>query len=1027
MIQDHLSSERSFVSVRMAVATALALAASLVSVGVQAQTPAGEGGTQTLDEVTVTGSRIRRTTDFDTANPTTVVDDSYLKNLGLVNVGDAIAQLPANISNNTPNTTGNANFFAGSTIANLRGLNPFFGSRTLNLVNSRRFVPTNQGDGVDLNFIPSILIDRIDVVTGGASAAYGSGAISGVNNIFLNRKLEGGKADIDFGETSQSDGKDRHVGLAFGMGLLDDRAHFVLGYEYQKSDAIGCFDARDWCTKGNGFYQNIQGTAGTPGSIAAGGPSLILGGNLHQNQISQTGVFFNFNPTATTTVQANGAGTGTIPFNLGQQPYASVLPFNVVPGGDGPSIYQFTNLRAPVKRNVATGTFTFEVTDSVNMSVDLSYGDVETVNVNQGLTANFDAISPQNAFIQGNAALTAAQAAFTAGPPGAPALFDKDWTSQIDAHSEFTTKVKRAAVGFDGKFGSSSWSWDGYYQYGLTNREQLVVDNRHLNAYNYAIDSLLVNGVATCRVSTPGGTAGLTPEQVIIAQGCVPLNPFGNQPISAAAKAYAFGNLDEQLRYEQQLVALNATGDLFAGFGAGAIQGAVGVEYRKEKGENIGAAPPGTPDAVRTDYLIQYGESFSGNVDVTEGYVEMNVPLLKDVTAAKRLEFDVSARESRYKNQGLAGTTGEEHTHNLTTWKLSAIWDPVDWLRFRGSRSRDARAANFRELYYGQKIGAGGLFGFCDVGNPPTGGPNNSPRDPCNWSLEGNSDLNPEKADTTTIGLVFTPKDALPGFQFAADYFRIDITEAIEQAQIQAVMAGCRSGAIPADCNLIQFGPPLLDSNNQSIGPLSNIVNIRALAFNGAGYVFKGVDFTSSYLWRISDANSVDLRLLATRMLDQRFQPTPGAPTINVVGQTGSGNSFLSDNQPTSKWRANLSATFSHGPISVTGQGTYISSGVMDYLGAVPPDVPPAGGRTVSANSVPSYAMFSLSGSYMFSDWGPLKSFQVFGVVNNLFDKTPPTASGGGAFGPSNGNGGTNPVFFDTQGRTYRLGIRTTF
>src|SRR5207244_4650083 len=110
---------------------------------------------------------------------------------------------------------GNPNFLAEAMLANLRGLNPFFGSATLNLVNSRRFVPTNQGDGVDLNFIPSILIDRIDVVTGGASAAYGSGAISGVNNIFLNRKLEGGKADVDFGETSQSDGRDRHVGLAY--------------------------------------------------------------------------------------------------------------------------------------------------------------------------------------------------------------------------------------------------------------------------------------------------------------------------------------------------------------------------------------------------------------------------------------------------------------------------------------------------------------------------------------------------------------------------------------------------------------------------------------------------------------------------------------------------------------------------------------------------------------------------------------------------------------------------------------------
>ncbi len=203
-----------------------------------------DGGTPTLDEVTVTGSRIRRTSDFDTANPTTVVDETYIKNLGLVNVGDVVAQLPANLSNNTPNTTGNANFFAGSTIANLRGLNPFFGSRTLTLVNSRRFVPTNQGDGVDLNFIPSVLIDRVDIVTGGASAAYGSGAIAGVQNIFLNRKLEGGKVEIDYGLTEAGDGDDRHIGAAYGMRLFD-RANLVVGVEVQNTDPVGCYDARE--------------------------------------------------------------------------------------------------------------------------------------------------------------------------------------------------------------------------------------------------------------------------------------------------------------------------------------------------------------------------------------------------------------------------------------------------------------------------------------------------------------------------------------------------------------------------------------------------------------------------------------------------------------------------------------------------------------------------------------------------------------------------------------------------------------
>src|SRR5689334_9816615 len=132
--------------------TGVALRALAVTIGLSSAAYAQQAdqqtqpaaGPQTLDEITVTGSRIRRTTDFDTANPTTVIDDSYIKNLGLVNVGDAVTRIPANISTNTPQTTGNANFFSGSTIANLRGLNPFFGSRTLNLVNSRRFVPTNQ-------------------------------------------------------------------------------------------------------------------------------------------------------------------------------------------------------------------------------------------------------------------------------------------------------------------------------------------------------------------------------------------------------------------------------------------------------------------------------------------------------------------------------------------------------------------------------------------------------------------------------------------------------------------------------------------------------------------------------------------------------------------------------------------------------------------------------------------------------------------------------------------------------------------
>jgi iron complex outermembrane recepter protein len=1011
---------------------ALAVAAAIAGTAVaqdQEQDSTGQGAREaTLEEITVTGSRIRRTTDFDTANPTTVVDAAFLQNLGMVNVGDAIQQLPTNLSVNTPNTTGNANFFTGSTIANLRGLNPFFGSRTLNLVNSRRFVPTNQGDGVDLNFIPSILIERVDVVTGGASAAYGSGAISGVNNIFLNRKLEGGKFEFDFAQTDESDGDEKHVAAAYGAALFEGRGHFTVGYEYEDSEHIDCYEVRDWCREGNGFHQNVPGMH----------PQNILGTNIRSNQMSTTGTFYLNNArlaalgNPTTTFQADAAGTGVIPFNLGAAPFAGASATAVVPGGDGKSIYQYTNLRAPVERNVATATFTYALTDAINMNVDLSYGKVETTNINGALDATNTVISPDNAFL--TPALLAAQTAARGTRIGFPndALLNKDWTSQVFAHTVFTTDVKRAVVSFDGKFGESSWGWDAYYQFGDTDRRQLVADNRHNVAYTLAIDSIMTAGGPRCRVANAAEAIAMQASDPmypkydpILANGCVPLNPFGNQPLTDAQKAYVFGNLDENLAYRQQVLAMTASGDLFAGFGAGAIQGAIGAEYRIEEGDNIAEVPPGTPDAVRTDFLIQYGETFAGDVDVTEGFLELNVPFLRDKPFANLLELNVALRESRYENQGRQGTTGEQRTHDMTTWKASALWDPFDWLRFRSTLSRDSRAANFRELYYRQIIGAGGTFGFCE----PAG---TQPRDPCTFDLRGNVDLEPEKSDTVTFGVVFTPEEFLPGFSFAADYFRINIEDAILQANSAAVLNGCRGPMDPGFCSQLVLGTP-----TDPLNPLSNIEVLNAFATNGSAYTFKGVDFTGSYS-RQFDNSSLYIRLLATKMIDQLFQNTPGGAFINVVGQTGTGNNFLADNQPAAEWLANLSATWTRGPLSVTGQVRYVADGIMDFNGITPNDprfaaiaagtaTVPLGQRTISDNFVESYEVFALSGSYRWEGFGPLESVQIFGLVDNLFDKEPPIAPGGGAFGPANANGGTNPIFFDTQGRTFRLGVRTTF
>jgi outer membrane receptor protein involved in Fe transport len=1004
-------------SIRKSATCAIALSFFGLGQAAQAQESGADtgpvaDGNRSVEEVTVTGSRIRRTTDFNTPNPTTVVDDQYLRNLGIVNVGDAIKQLPSNLSTFSPTTTGNSSFFAGSTIANLRGLNPFFGSRTLTLLNNRRHVPTNQGDGVDLNFIPTLLIDRIDIVTGGASAAYGSGAISGVNNVFLNRKLEGGKIELDYGKTSEGDGDDVHAGLAWGSSLFDGRGHFVFGAEHQKSNRVNCFDARDWCREGVGFVTNGAPAAPPPdvngvpqfAPIVPGMPEYFLASDLRANQSSTTGVFWN------TGLQSDAAGTGTRPFNISSSPIATASFFSNggVPGGDGESIYAFTSLRAPVNRDVAVATFDFEVNDNVTMTLDMSYGKVTTKTITppNGTDAN-DTIAADNAFL--TPALQSARDA-------AGGLFKKDWSSQIDGHTNFTTDVMRVAVGFDGRLGDTSWTWDTYYQYGESDREQFVNDNMHNVAYDFAIDAVRLNPAdpnsqIVCRVTRDGVTNPLIDPR--IADGCVPLNPFGTGSISQEAYQYAFGYLRENLNYKQQVLAANMSGDLFEGFGAGVVQGAVGLEYRIEQGRNISAEE--LPDYIRTDFSTQYGASFSGDVDVIEGFVETNVPVLKDKPGARLVELNLAARHSQYRNEGLEGTTGEKRTHDITTWKVSGIWDPADWLRFRASQSRDIRAANFRELYYGQRIPAGGLFGYSDF-------PINS--DPAVWSLEGNVNLDPEKADTTTIGFVFTPQEGFAqGFQFAADWYSITIDNAITPADAFRVVEGCREDNIQEFCDLLVFGDP---AEENPADPKSNIELLRAIAFNFREYKVKGVDITASHLHEFSNS-TLNVRLIGTKMLEQIVQATATEPPGDIAGMTGTNNGFLADFQSSADFVANLSATWTRGPLSITGQVRYVSDGTMDYNGVGPDDPRFSVGNpdeSYSDNTVPSYQVFNGSAAYTFEDLMGARSVQLFGVVDNIFDKTPPIATGP-AFGA--GNGGTNPIFFDTLGRSFRLGVRAEF
>ena len=243
---------------------------------------------QPTEEVIVTGSRVSRS-GFDSPQPITAINSEQIENLGLTNVGDVARTLPQNTPFFSETNVGVGNFNVGAQLANLRGLNPFFGTRTLTLVDTRRVVPNSEGSAVDLTLIPSMLVERMEVVTGGASAAYGSDAIAGVVNVILDKDLEGFKAQLDYGQTTEGDGEDMHASFGFGMPFGDDdRGHMLVGAEFQQQDPIGpCATTRDWCAESWATHTN-------PGFAAGNGqPNFVVAGPS-KLPTTETGLFTPF-------------------------------------------------------------------------------------------------------------------------------------------------------------------------------------------------------------------------------------------------------------------------------------------------------------------------------------------------------------------------------------------------------------------------------------------------------------------------------------------------------------------------------------------------------------------------------------------------------------------------------------------------------------------------------------------------------------------------------------------------------------
>jgi len=1012
--------------------------------------PAGQPVTTPLQEVVVTGSHIATST-FSTPTPVTVIDSKTIESLGLIDAGDIVNQMPANSNFTSSANIGLGNFYIGAQFANLRGLDPFFGTRTLTLVNSERFVPTAAGGQVDLNVIPSIMIDRTETVTGGASAAYGSDAVAGVVNIILNNKFQGLKVQVDGGETTYSDGGDMHVAAMWGSALLDGRFHNVLAAEYEDAQGIGtCGEVRPWCQAApaeftNTGYAGAAATATTPAVPPNGLPHYIIGGN-GTSLYPYTGDLQAF----TTPLigfppgylgQFNAAGTALVPFNPGTY-YAGAGAFTASQGGNGPNYYDNVTIRPPVIHWSLYNHSSFDFTDTLTASLDVSFAERRATNT-QGSDGPggfpVDVVYPYNAYLS----------PAVAAEMGGPAWFAANTTNDVQLVNSTDNYVGRIVLGLTGSL-LANWKWDGYYEYGENgSRERLAGDTVEDLALSPALTGIYpsttpptydflgwsldavtnpATGQIVCAATLPTLFGKANPAYSPYAAGCVPINLFGSGNASQAALNYIFRTLHQDSAFTQNVFSWSTHGDLFSGWGAGPIEGAIGAEYR----HNMADVTHDMADQPwYSQYLLSYGGDYSGTIDVVEGFTEFNVPFLKDLPGARNLSLDIALRESDYKNSNTT-PTGISTSYDFPSWKFSLLYDPVDWLRLRADRSRDTRAPSFYELW-AQTTSSGGLFG--SVVNPwvnPPGSPEYGvavdPAKVVSGGYSASIGLRPEEADTTTLGFVLTPTDALEGFQLSTDWYQIIVTDAI--AEIGGSIGG-GSTLVDLCYNGYRYYCQFIGGVPNGTGGFSDITSVNNYNLNLGSYTVRGYDFELDYRlpfdrFASGRPDSLDFRVLTTYQYDQIISPGFGVPTYNYAGVTGPTGAF-GDFNTLPKWQGNAFMTYTNAAFTGVLQARVIGSGKygeIDTNTGLPLLGPGQAGysttypASINNNSVGGAVYWNLTLTYtlpFFNENG--RSLQVFGVLDNIFNRFPPVAPGGNGYP-------TNPVYFDTYGRTWKAGVR---
>lgn len=985
------------------------------------------------DQIVVTGSRIRRP-NLESTVPITSVGIQELTDTGDVSLGDALNDLPSIRSTFSQSNSTRFIGTAGLNLLDLRGLGT---SRTLVLVNGRRHITASPGDYVvDVNTIPTDLVERVDVVTGGNSAIYGSDAVAGVVNFILKRDFEGLRLRAQGGVSERGDRGSYFASLTGGRNFGGDRGNVAFNVEYAKSNPL-YFNDRDELTgafSGRCQFNLAENTIGEPGG-SDGVPDNRFFCGVRNNNISNGGLLSavassaSCAPTSTTLTPEQRAArclSNGMPRTFVFDPSGNLVE-NVFPvdgdfrpfgsgnalGGMGSTLRDTGQLAAGLERYTANILARFEVTPALRPFLEAKYVHINAIQEGQpsfvqGSFAGFfgggRSIRCDNPFLtSANLSQLQAIGRCTGGAASTELLplsrFNVDLGGRGELHERDTYRI---VAGVEGDF-NDDWRYEVAFNYGRLKTKMRSLNNLLLfdidgNETGFLTATDVVRnsaGQIVCRINADADASNDDPR-------CVPLNLLGEGRADPAALDYVNTTARRNERAEEYVATAHVSGDMSQLFElpGGPIGFALGAEYRRETASS------------EFDPLTASGGTFLNAIqpfnppafEVKEAFGEIRVPLLRDLPFAEELTVEAAGRVSDYNSD--VGT--------VFAYNIGATYAPTRDLRVRGTYSTSVRAPTQSDLFSPLSQNFAFIQDPCDIlfinNNPnraancaaagiPTGFVNQPARDrSTGFASGGNPTLTEEKGKSYTIGGVFTPR-FVPGLSMTVDYFNIEVENLISSLSAQVILNECFNapGGIA--------GNPFCATVNRNPDHTFAQPAVIAGGVNFARQTSEGIDFEVAYRRTFDNGHKLNVRTIATKVLDRTNFTNPSDPTIpnRVLSELG---------DPI--WAANASVNYDFGALDIGYTLRYIGKQTIGLYEAQNPfdGKPPQNADQFDRIYYPDVMYHNIRLGYEVAE-----DFGFYAGVDNVLDRQPPLGL--------LGTGAGDP--FDNIGRFFYAGARVDF